>query len=296
MSYQKMVTYFREWSNPDPYDGVTTHNATGAIIYAPGTSSEDDTYIELQLASTSWYHFGRLARHSGPTNESLPGPTITYKLGSDEIYRLPTGLDLNWSYDYATATAWVFRREPGGMRLLERLSDQNKSPIVIDQFLGSLFGSLVIATSAERDGVAVSYEAFNVTLYREVIMEVRLVKDGEYVYDVDGYQVSMTVGNKSLYVKNSNSIWSEPTVPSDVDIGQMVRVEVRDGPNGKVVGSGWIVVTSGHSETEIEVFDPPHERNADLVLLCFSILPGLLILIFAVLLLLEKGEDYSRKD
>jgi len=62
------------------------------------------------------------------------------------------------------------------------------------------------------------------------------------------------------------------------------------------VGSGWIVVTSGHSETEIEVFDPPHERNADLVLLCFSILPGLLILIFAVLLLLEKGEDYSRKD
>ncbi len=289
MSYQEMVTYFREWSNPDPYDGVTTHNATGAIIYAPSTSSEDDTYIELQLASTSWYHFGRLARHSGPTNESLPGPTTTYKLGiGPVVYGVPTALDLNWSYDYTAVAAWVFGREPGGMRLLQKHNNQDKSPIVIDQ----VFGSLVIASSAERDGVAVSYESFNATLYGKCSMQVVLVKEGETV--TDGYQVKMTVGDKSLYVNHTGDLfWSEPMIPSEVDIGQMVRVEVLDGPDGKVVGDGWIMASSNQSLTEIQVFDPPNKQTADLVLLCFSVLPGILILIFALLLLLEKGKDSS---
>jgi hypothetical protein len=289
MSYQKMVTYFRGWSNPDPYDGVTTQNATGAIIYAPSTSFGDDTYIELQLASTSWYDFGRLARHSGPTNESLPGPTTTYKLGTGSVvYGVPTALDLNWSYDYTAVSAWVFGREPGGMKLLQKHNNQDKSPIVIDQ----VFGSLVIASSAERDGVAVSYESFNATLYGKGAMQVVLIKDGETV--TDGYQVKMTVGNKSLYVVHTGDLfWSEPMMPSDVDIGQMVRVEVLDGPDGKVVGNGWIVASSNQSLTEIQVFDPPHKQTADLVLLCFSVLPGILILIFALLLLLEKGKDSS---
>jgi hypothetical protein len=296
LSYQQMVSYFRKWSNPDPFDGIKSDNATGAIIYAPSTSFADSTYIELQLASTSWYDFGRLARRTGPTNESLPGPIITYIIGTDSLYGVPTGLELNWSYGYTTVSAWVFRYEPGGMRPVQKLINQNGSPIVIDQVIGSL----VIATSAERDGMAVSYEAFNATLYGRVIIEVRLVKDGEYVFDWKNgnkdYYVSMTVGNKSLLVINSDAIWSQPTVPSDVDIGEMVRVEVRDGPDGKVVGNGWIVVTSGRSETEIEVFDPPHEQTADLVLLCLSILPGILILIFALLLLLEKGKNSSNKD
>jgi hypothetical protein len=289
MSYQKMVTYFREWSNPDPYDGVTTHNATGAIIYAPSTSFSDDTYIELQLASTSWYPFGRLARHSGPTNESLPGPTTTYKLGTGSlVYGVPTALDLNWSYDYTAVAAWVFGREPGGMRLLQKHNNQDKSPIAIDQ----VFGSLVIASSAERDGVAVSYESFNATLYGKCAMQVVLVKEGETV--TDGYQVKMTVGNKSLYVDHAGDLfWSEPMIPSDVDIGQMVRVEVLDGPDGKVVGNGWIMASSNQSLTEIQVFDPPNKQTADLVLLCFSVLPGILILIFALLLLLEKGKNSS---
>ncbi|MBU0684907.1 MAG: clostripain-related cysteine peptidase [Thermoplasmatota archaeon] len=293
MSYQNMVTYFKEWSNPDPYDGITTHNATGAIIYAPNTSSVDDTYIELQLASTSWYDFGRLARHPGPTNESLPGPTITYKAGNDSIglFGLPTELDLNWSYDYTTITAWVFRREPGGMTLLDIFSKSDKSPIVIND----VFGSLVLATSAERDGVAVSYQALNATLYGQVLMEVRLVKDGEVIHQ--GYQVRGTVGNKSLLVRDINPTFAMVLIaPSDVDIGQMVRVEVLNGPNGEVVGNGWIVVTSNQSLTEIQVFDQPHKQAGDLVLLCLSILPGILILIFALLLLLEKGKNSSNKD
>ncbi len=290
LSYQQMISYFRKWSNPDPYDGIRADNATGAIIYAPSTSVADSTYIELQLASTPWYDFGRLARHVGPTNESLPGPTITHMLGTGSLHGLSTGLDLNWSYDYSTVTAWVFRREPGGMTLLQKHSNQEKSPIVIDQ----IFGSLVIATSAVRAGVAVSYEAFNATLYGKVIMQVVLVKDGEQVND--GYEVRMTGGNKSLNVDHSETIIrSETIVPSDVDIGQMVRVEVFKG-DGDLVGNGWIVVTPDRSLTEILVFDQPQKQAADLVLLCISVLPGILILIFALLLLLEKGKVPSNKD
>lgn len=288
-SYQQMVSYFRKWSNPDPYDGIESVKATGAIIYAPSTSFTDDTYIELQLASTPWYDFGRLARHSGPTNESLPGPTITYKILNTNGTGLPEELDLNWSYDHTLVTAWVFRREPGGLTLLRKYSVSDKSPIVIN----NVFGSLVLATSAERNGVAVSYQTLNSTLYGTVIMQVVLVKDGEIVKD--GYEVSASVGNKSMYVHNSEVIWIEAVVPSDVDIGQMVRVEVLHGPNGEVVGSGWIVVTSNQSLTEIQVFDPPHKQAGDLVLLCISILPGILILIFALLLLLEKGKNSSNK-
>jgi hypothetical protein len=290
MSYQQMVSYFRKWSNPDPYDGVKSGNATGAIIYAPSTSSVDSTYIELQLASTSWYDFGRLARRSGPTNESLPGPTITYKILNTNGTGLPEELDLNWSYDYTTITAWVFRREPGGMTLLQKLNRHDKSPIVIDQ----VFGYLVLATSAERDGVAVSYEVFNATLYGEVRMEVVLVKDGEIVHQ--GYHVRATVENRSLLVREIYTSFAMQLIaPADVDIGQMVWVEVLDGPNGKVVGNGWIVVTSNQSLTEIQVFDQPHKQAGDLVLLCLSILPGILILIFALLLLLEKGKNSSNK-
>jgi hypothetical protein len=289
VSYQQMVSYFRKWSNPDPYDGIESVKATGAIIYAPSTSFADDTYIELQLASTTWYDFGRLARHSGPTNESLPGPTMTYKILNTNGTGLPQELDLNWSYEYTMVTAWVFRREPGGMTLLQKYSKSDKSPIVIN----NVFGSLVLATSAERNGVAVSYQTLNSTLYGTVIMQVVLVKDGETV--IDGYEVSATIGNKSMYVHNSEVIWIEAVVPSDVDIGQMVRVEVLHGPNGEVVGGGWIVVTSNQSLTEIQVFDQPHKQAGDLVLLCLSILPGILILIFALLQLLEKGKNSSNK-
>jgi hypothetical protein len=289
VSYQQMVSYFRKWSNPDPYDGIESVKATGVIIYAPSTSFADDTYIELQLASTTWYDFGRLARHSGPTNESLPGPTMTYKILNTNGTGLPQELDLNWSYEYTMVTAWVFRREPGGMTLLQKYSKSDKSPIVIN----NVFGSLVLATSAERNGVAVSYQTLNSTLYGTVIMQVVLVKDGETV--IDGYEVSATIGNKSMYVHNSEVIWIEAVVPSDVDIGQMVRVEVLHGPNGEVVGGGWIVVTSNQSLTEIQVFDQPHKQAGDLVLLCLSILPGILILIFALLQPLEKGKNSSNK-
>jgi hypothetical protein len=175
------------------------------------------------------------------------------------------------------------------MTLLQRYSKSDRSPIAIN----GVFGSLVLATSAERDGVAVSYQALNATLYGKVVMEVRLVKDGEIV--TDGYEVRATVGNKSMYVHTSDVIWIDAVIPSDVDIGQMVRVEVLHGRNGEVVGTGLIVVTSNQSLTEIQVFDQPHKQAGDLVLLCISILPGILILIFALLLLLEKGKNSSNK-
>jgi hypothetical protein len=57
------------------------------------------------------------------------------------------------------------------------------------------------------------------------------------------------------------------------------------------VGSGWLIVTPTDTVTEIRVFDPPHKQAGDLVMLCLSILPGILILIFALLLLLEKGKN-----
>jgi len=288
LSYQQMVSYFRKWSNPDPFDGIRTSNATGAIIYAPSTSFPDSTYIELQLASTPWIHFGRLARHSGPTNESLPGPTMTYRILNQWVNGLPEELSLNWSYDNTLVTAWVFRREPGGMTLLRSYSVSDKSPIVIKD----LFGSLVLATSAERDGVAVSYQALNATLYGKVVMEIRPVRDYGIVEIVrQGYQVRATFGNSSLQVQKDISFYIVPTVPSEVDIGQMVWIEVLDGPNGNVVGSGWLIVTPTDTVTEIRVFDPPHKQAGDLVMLCLSILPGILILIFALLLLLEKGKN-----
>lgn len=290
MSYQQMVSYFRKWSNPDPFDGIKSPNATGAVIYAPSTSIADYLYAELQVASSLWYDFGRLARRMGPTNESMPGPTMTYRVLSGSNIDLPQELDLAWSYDYTTATVWIFRREPGGLVPLKKLSSGVNSPIMIKD----IFGSLVLATSAERGGAAVSYETLNATLYSKVTMQIDLVKDGVPVNQ--GYQVRASAGNRSILVHQSETIWIEPVIPSEADIGEMIRIEVLDISNGAIVGDGWIVASTDKTMTEIQVFDRPHKQTADLVLLCFSVLPGILILIFALLLHLEKGKPSRKKD
>lgn len=279
VAYSDAILKFGKFDNPDPIDGVKVGNATGAVIYAPSTSLFDARYLDLDLSATPWDDFGSTARLLMSTNESASGPTVAYAdTNGDEKNDQVT---LTWSGAYQSVSAWVFLASDPGPTLVEKLESSSGSIVI-----GGFPGEITVAASASVNGSAVSYNELGLGLLGVSTIQATLTKNGAAIWE--GYDVRLVSENLIDYANLSGEKYLiHLNVPTQVSAGQLVRIEVLDA-SGQVVADKEVFVFGTYITVDIEVPSKLPKGNADFnMLLLFSVLPGLFVLAYALMLYVD---------
>jgi hypothetical protein len=278
LAYDASIASFAKFDNPDPADGIHIAHASGAVIYAPSGGFPDVPYEALAIAETPWYNFSVASRRTAFTSDRVLGPTLSYADSSTDNDNLSDSVELIWPESHSSVEAWVFRLEPGGYVLCERVTSTAQS-LGVSGYLGYL----LIAASASDGGVAVSYDELNVTLYGTGGITILVMRDGRLSQSV--YDVRMTGGN---YVRSSSAsngvLRMNISIPTDLGIGDMIIVEILDPGSDTVLGTTYVIVQPIDTIVEIDVFSQEETGSGFILLALFSILPGLLILLFAAMM------------
>jgi hypothetical protein len=284
LSYLYVLSDSRKLELENPSDGEHVARATGAVIYAPATGFPDETYVELTLASGPWYQFGRLARHTAPTNYSSQVPSLEY--GDSDGDGQPDSVTLTWPGSYESSEASVFSEEGGGLTLIDRTSSLGNRTT----FSGE--GYLTISANALNGNVAGAHATIRVTLFGRTEIRIQIVEGGRNsTRDTD---IRITAKNSTHNkVALSGALRFNLSVPVQVAIGDTIRVEAVDNRTGVVLGEGLALVDANGTAITIEVHRAPQEELPFLALLLLSLLPGLLMLLFDAQLYL--GDKKSRK-
>jgi len=287
LAYKANIINFAKFDNPDPADGIHVERASGAIIYASSGSFPDDTYGALQIAGTPWYNFSVATRRTVFTSEKWPGPILNYSDSPLDNDTLADSFTLTWPVSHSSVEAWVFRQEPGGSVLCERLTSTTQ---VIE--VSGFIGHFLVAASASDGGVAVTYDELGVTLHGTAQLTVLVMNGGRLSQST--YEVRIAAVNYTRFLPAPNGVLrTNLSIPTDVDIGDMMVVQVRSPGSERVLGSTYVVVQPTSTITEVDVFSPKENDSGTFVLIFFSVLPGLLVLLFALLMhrehALQKG-------
>lgn len=278
LAYKEGIASFAKFDNPDPADGIHASRASGAVIYAPSGSFPDVPYEALGIAGTPWYGFSVASRRTAFTVDRMLGPTLTYADSAADNDNLSDSVDLTWPQNHSSIEAWVFRQEPGGYVLCEIVGSTSQSLRV-----SGYVGRLLIAASATDDGVAVSYDELNVTLYGTSSITILVMKDGRL--SQGDYDARVTGDNFVRSSIASNGILRmNISVPTDLAIGDMIIVEILDTGSDTVLGAAYLVVQPKDTTVQIDVFSQEGTGSGLILLAFFSMLPGLLILLFAAMM------------
>jgi hypothetical protein len=278
LAYEASIARFAKFDNPDPADGIHIAHASGAVIYAPSGGFPDVPYEALAIADTPWYNFSVASRRTAFTSDRVLGPTLSYSDSPTDNDNLSDSVELIWPESHSSVEAWVFRLEPGGYVLCERVTSTTMS-LEVSGYLGHL----LIAASASDGGVAVSYDELNVTLYGTGGITILVMRDGRL--SQSDYDVRVTGGNYVRSFPASNGyLRMNISIPTDLGIGDMITVEIMDPGSDTVLGTAHAVVEPIDTAVEIEVFSQGGTGSGFILLAFFSILPGLLTLIFAAMM------------
>ena len=283
VAYLGMISAFGAYDNPGPVDNIRASHASGAVIYAASGDFSDLPYEELQIASTEWYGFARLARHTGPTNASGPGPSLTYGLNLDG---LADSVTLKWPEAYETSQVWVFREDASGLVFIQ--SSFGGGPQLT---VSGVAGYLTLSASVLNGTVAQSHSTVKVVLHGKTQLNVTASIDGERLRDFD---VQIILGNTTVNASTTNGLVTvRLAVPTQVQIGDLVLVQVVDKKSREVLGSKMVIASSGNMVASIDTF---HGKSSPQLvpLLLIAILPGLLILAFDLLLYMEDRKKKPR--
>lgn len=278
MVYETSKTDFAKFDNPDPADGIHIVNATGAAIYAPSGVFPDDTYGDLAIADSPWYSFSIASRRTAATDYAGPGPTLHYSDSPADEDSLPDAVELTWADSHSILEAWVFRQEPGGYVPCGVLVSTSQS-LTVEGFIGRL----LIAASASDGGAAVSYDELNVTLYGIVKMTFLVMKDGSLAQST--FDVRLEGDDFMRFSPASNGVLViNLSIPTDLDIGDMILVDIMEPGSNQVLGRAHVVVQQADATVRIDAFSQEGTDPGAILLVFFSALPGLLILLFAAML------------
>lgn len=289
---ENVVEYFQKYDNPNPVNGVHVQNASGFTVFAPGAGSSDASYANISLAITPWYGFGRLLRNNTLTVPNGPGPAVSYEsLETDNDSAL-----LTWPDGTQYGSAWVFKNQSSGLTLEVALNSSDHVMRIKD-----MPGRLTLATSSYLNGSMNSYRTVNLTLHGTVIINVGVIRDDMLVTtDYDKYEVSLVTGGGEDPIPSKqtpttiHSPYFDVRIPEDAEIGDVVVVQVIEKSTGELVGEKRFVVPLEQAYVEVEVTSHCECPYRVLVPLAFALLPGLLILAFALSLHHENRK--RRKD
>jgi hypothetical protein len=288
LAYDASIASFAKFDNPDPADGIHVVHASGAVIYAPSGGFPDVPYDALDIAGTPWYNFSVASRRTAFTIDRVLGPTLDYADSSTDDDNLSDSVELVWPNIHSSVEAWVFRLEPGGYVLCERVASTSQSLVV-----SGYVGHLLITASGSDDGIAVSYDELNVTLYGAGRMTILVMKDGRLSQST--YDVRITGGDYiRSYLASNGVLRMDISIPADLGIGDMIVVEILDPESGTVLGTAYAVVQPIDTTVQIDLFSRDRTGSGFILLAFFSLLPGLLILLFAAMMyrdLVKKNSE-----
>lgn len=284
-----VVEHFAKFSNDYATDGILVTNASGLTIYAAGTGSADSVYADLQLARTPWSGFGILLRNSTETTPSGPGPNVTLSPSMlyDSVAYAQPPIDkatLVWPDVYDEVSAIVYRHSAGGLVQVAEFRSTGSS------ISFEVPGALTVAAVASVDGHAASYALLNFTLEGTSTVRISLLENGAIVEDPSGtYAIAATTSNGTEVV-GGPSVATDGSVfvcrikvPNDAEIGDTIMIEVRDASSGKLAGMASTCVPTNSTDLQINLWSTKTSPENTLVPMLFVALPGLLILVFAIL-------------
>jgi hypothetical protein len=288
LSYLEVRSDFRKLDIENPLDSAHVVRATGAVIYAPTTGAPDETYVNLQLAKEPWYLFGRLARNAGPTNYSSQVPALAYVDENGDGQ--PDSVTLTWPGPYDASEASWFREEAGGLTYINSTSSSGNQTTISGE------GYLTISANAINGTVAQAHATVRLTLFGQTEIKVQIVENGKNStrdLDVKVITKNSTYDNAAV----SGTLALSLAVPTDVEIGDTIHVQVVDRRSGTVLGDALAVVETNLTAITIEVHQAPQKEMPASATLLVALLPGLLILLFDLQLYLgdkKKGRKPAR--
>ncbi len=287
LTYEASIASFAKFDNPDPTDGIHVVHASGAVIYAPTGGFPDVPYEGLVIAGTPWYDFSVASRRTAFTSDRVLGPTLSYADSPTDNDNLSDSVELMWPDSHSEVEAWVFRLELGGYVLCDMVAS-TVQPLRVSGYIGHL----LIAASASDGGLAVSYDELNVTLYGTGNLTILMMKDGGPLQST--CDVRVTGGDYVRFLTASNGVLRlNVTIPIDLGIGDMITVEVMDSGSDTVLGTAHAVIGPVDTTVEVEVFSQEKTGSGFIPLVFFSILPGLLVLIFAAMMYWDVAKKKS---
>jgi hypothetical protein len=287
LSYLEVRSDFKKLDLENPLDGEHLARATGAAIYAPTTVFPDETYVKLKLATGPWYLFARLARHAGLTNFSSQVPVLAYNYNENGQ---PVSVTLTWPGQYESSDASVFREEAGGLSYINSITSVGNHTTISGE------GYLTISANAINGTVAQAHATIRVTLFGRAEVNVQVVENGKKsIRDLD---IRVTTKNSTIdNAAVSGALRFSLSVPSQVEIGDTVHVQVVDHKSGVVLGDALAVVKANITAITVELHHPPQKELPSSVTLLTALLPGFLILLFDLQLYIgdkKKGRKPAR--
>lgn len=151
--------------------------------------------------------------------------------------------------------------------------------------MSGVAGYLTLSASVLDGTVAQSHSTVKVVLHGKTQLNVTASMDGQRLRDFD---VHVVLGNATVNASTTNGlVMVSLAIPTQVQIGDLVLVEVVDKKSGEILGSKIAVASSGYIVASIDTF---HGKSSTLPvqLLILAVLPGLLILVFDMLLYIEN--------
>jgi hypothetical protein len=245
-AYSGLIGRFDVMELSEPEDGITMEDATGMVAYVPGNSTYP-SYGDLLVMDTLWPEMaGALWDDLSPI-DPVEGPTVEPWDADGDGWL--DALNASWPDDIpdiSSVDIWAFGENYDGIDLEDHVAADGTNAT-----MEGLHGLTLISASAlDPSGMAISHEEATLALEWEVAVEVTVLTgegasaDGCVAYAVleDGTEVAADGLEVTL------------GLPSQVNYGQMIRVELRDG-DGSVVGWAFSVISSDHTVCEIVVLD-----------------------------------------
>ena len=292
LAFRETIVSFDKYNHPDPYDGIDVDNASGAILFSPTSSFPDESYQDLELASTLWDQFSALARLIMPDTEMSTGPTVWIDTHLHTAYVI-------WPVIYPEVEVYVYRPLTGGVILLDHQTSSGSLPedVVLPGIqtsdksavtISGQLGELMLSTSAmDDDGNAVTCQTMTTVILGTIRLQVVLTVDGAIVVDDCDVQVESS-SFQGYALEDGGSFGISLEVPLQADIGEMVTVNVSDASTGELLQSTRLVLPDHDTEVVIELYGTEEVIGPDdAVLFAFSVIPGALILVFALLLYID---------
>ncbi|MCU0853306.1 MAG: clostripain-related cysteine peptidase [Thermoplasmata archaeon] len=278
LAYDKVVSSFEKYDNPDPVDGVSVAAATGAVIYAPSGVFPDTNYELLSIATTNWDEFGQLARATSSSNASSGDLTPFYV--DDDHDGLAESLTLDWDASYERVDVWIFVEGVNGF-----VSHEHYVYTVPGATIEGLMGRASISASGSVAGVATHHSTFVQDFGAAVRLEVSLQEDGKAVHGAYYMRVLTSRTEINVTDEEDGTYLAMLRVPTDAAAGELITVQIVDEDTHEVVGEERLYTPFSDTSLAVEVFleddgSPPGFYPT----LFLSLLPGILVLGFALTL------------
>jgi hypothetical protein len=167
-----------------------------------------------------------------------------------------------------------------------------------------IMGRLILATSSHAGGRLISYATVNITLQGVTTVTVQVNLDGHLERNLsEDYEISATTPDGKALERIQLPLGSTDDrasfsvlVPDDASPGELISVVVTDKSSGEAVGTGQVRLSQNPVSIEVKVFVECECPYRVVVPLLMALLPGLLILGFALSIHFQRRKEEKKKS